>query len=211
MVATRPCRINCRTARDSSLFVGGHLLSDLAEAAIPKLVNAHDLAAALAQVESSVRRRSVYERSVYCPGADASFQAGARIGRGTRARVTAGAIVGSLATNEGDRWSDLDLTFAVTSEGEVTSVLDGLAEALAAEFDAVHLFDLPSDGVIYRVLLLRGCIQLDLSAAPQEEFGAGGPMFGRRVRSCRLTGSPELCGSSDGLCRASRGASTLLY
>ena len=29
------------------------------------------------------------------------------------ARVVAGAVVGSLALTEGDRWSDLDLTFAV--------------------------------------------------------------------------------------------------
>jgi hypothetical protein len=27
-------------------------------------------------------------------------------------RVVAGAVVGSLALHEGDRWSDLDLTFA---------------------------------------------------------------------------------------------------
>ncbi len=29
------------------------------------------------------------------------------------ARVVAGAVVGSMALHEGDRWSDLDLTFAV--------------------------------------------------------------------------------------------------
>ena len=31
-------------------------------------------------------------------------------------RIVAGAVVGSLATDEGDRWSDLDLTFGVTPE-----------------------------------------------------------------------------------------------
>ncbi len=31
-------------------------------------------------------------------------------------RVVAGAVVGSLALGEGDRWSDLDLTFAVADD-----------------------------------------------------------------------------------------------
>jgi hypothetical protein len=93
------------------------------------------------------------------------------------ARVIAGAVVGSLAAAEGDRWSDLDLTFAVTLENEVIDVLDGLAEVLAVEFGAVRLFDLPFDGVVYRVLLLRGALQVDLSVAPAVKFGARGPQF----------------------------------
>ena len=32
------------------------------------------------------------------------------------ARVVAGAVVGSLALREADRWSDLDLTFAVADD-----------------------------------------------------------------------------------------------
>ena len=33
-------------------------------------------------------------------------------------RIVAGAVVGSLATGEGDRWSDLDLTFGVIPENQ---------------------------------------------------------------------------------------------
>lgn len=40
------------------------------------------------------------------------------------ARVVAGAEVGSLALGEGDRWSDLDLTFAITDGIDVTEILD---------------------------------------------------------------------------------------
>ncbi len=91
--------------------------------------------------------------------------------------VSAGAVIGSLAGNEGDRWSDLDLTFAVTSGGEVAPVLDRLTEALATEFGAARLFDLPYDGVLYRVLLLRGALQVGLSATPEDKFGERGPNF----------------------------------
>jgi predicted nucleotidyltransferase len=39
-------------------------------------------------------------------------------------RVVAGAVVGSLAHDEGDRWSDLDLMFAVADDVPVTEVLE---------------------------------------------------------------------------------------
>jgi len=39
-------------------------------------------------------------------------------------RVVAGAVLGSLAHDEGDRWSDLDLMFAVANDVPVTLVLE---------------------------------------------------------------------------------------
>jgi hypothetical protein len=93
------------------------------------------------------------------------------------ARVVAGAVVGSLALSEGDRWSDLDLTFAVADGVPVDDVLDDWSESLVAEFDAVHLFDLPSGASIYRVFLLPGCLQFDLSFTPEAEFAARSPKF----------------------------------
>ncbi len=93
------------------------------------------------------------------------------------ARVVAGAIVGSLALNEGDRWSDLDLTFAVADEFAMHDVLEEWTRSLVEEFDAAHLFDLPSGPSIYRVFLLPGCLQFDLSFTPASKFGATGPKF----------------------------------
>jgi hypothetical protein len=93
------------------------------------------------------------------------------------ARVTAGAVVGSLALDEGDRWSDLDLTFAVADNVLVPDVLEDWTRDLVKEFDAVHLFDLPSGASIYRVFLLPGCLQFDLSFTPASQFGATGPKF----------------------------------
>ena len=59
-------------------------------------------------------------------------------------RVVAGAVVGSLALEEGDRWSDLDLTFGVADDMSIFNVLEDWTHSLVTEFDATHLFDLPS-------------------------------------------------------------------
>lgn len=92
-------------------------------------------------------------------------------------RVVAGAVVGSLAEGPGDRWSDLDLTFAVADGVDVSDVLGDWTHSLVDELDAVHLFDLPRGASIYRVFLLPGCLQLDLSFTPAAAFGAAGPRF----------------------------------
>ena len=92
-------------------------------------------------------------------------------------RVVAGAAVGSLALGGGDRWSDLDLTFAVADNVPVSDVLEDWSRALVKELDAAHLFDLPSGPSIYRVFLLPGCLQFDLSFTPASKFGATGPKF----------------------------------
>jgi hypothetical protein len=93
------------------------------------------------------------------------------------ARVTAGAAVGSLALGPGDRWSDLDLTFAVADEYALFDVLEDWTRTIQREFDAARLFDLPSGPSIYRVFLLPGCLQFDLSFTPASAFGATGPKF----------------------------------
>lgn len=96
---------------------------------------------------------------------------------GSDKRIVAGAIVGSLALNEGDRWSDLDLTFGVADEFSIFDVLEEWTRQIVGEFDAAHLFDLPSGASIYRVFLLPGCLQFDLSFTPASKFGASGPKF----------------------------------
>jgi hypothetical protein len=92
-------------------------------------------------------------------------------------RVVAGAVVGSLALEEGDLWSDLDLTFAVVDGLPIMEVLEDWTRSLVDEFNAVRLFDLPSGASIYRVFLLPGCLQFDLSFTPASKFGATGPKF----------------------------------
>ena len=95
----------------------------------------------------------------------------------TDSRVVAGAVLGSLALGEGDRWSDLDLMFAIADGVPVADVLADWTRSLADDLHAVHLFDLPAAATIYRVFVLPGCLQLDLSFTPAAEFGAAGPKF----------------------------------
>lgn len=92
------------------------------------------------------------------------------------ARVVAGAVVGGLAHGAGDRWSDLDLTFAV-EDGVPMDVAEDWTRELEREFDATGLFDLRRDTSVYRVFLLPGCLQVDLSFTPAADFGPSGPEF----------------------------------
>jgi hypothetical protein len=92
-------------------------------------------------------------------------------------RVVAGAVVGAQALGPGDRWSDLDLTFGVDDGVALEDVLADFTRAMEDEFDGVRLFDLPRGQAIYRVFLLPGLLQVDLSFAPASEFGPRGPQF----------------------------------
>ena len=93
----------------------------------------------------------------------------------TDPRVVAAAVVGGLADGGGDRWSDLDLTFAVADGVAVSEVLADWTREFTAEFDAVHLFDLPA---------LRRSIECFCSRAAcrstfrsRRPHGARGPKF----------------------------------
>jgi predicted nucleotidyltransferase len=106
-------------------------------------------------------------------------------------RVVAGAVVGSLALDEGDEWSDLDIMFAVAPDAAVADVLEQWSRRVVDEFSAVHLFDFPREPVIYRVFLLPGGLELDLSFAPAAGFAPSGPkvdlLFGELGKSPEQT------------------------
>jgi hypothetical protein len=92
-------------------------------------------------------------------------------------RVTAAAVVGSMADGPGDRWSDLDLTFAVVDGVPIEDVLGDWTQELDKRLDATVLFDLPVQQTIYRVFLLPGNLQVDLSFTPAAQFRPHGPRF----------------------------------
>jgi hypothetical protein len=109
-------------------------------------------------------------------------------------RVVAGAVVGSLALADGDKWSDLDLTFGVDDAVSMYDVLADWTAKLEAAFGVVQLFDLPAGPSIYRVFLMPGCLQFDLSFTPAAKFGATGPkfrlLFGKAVEKPFAQGQP---------------------
>jgi hypothetical protein len=92
-------------------------------------------------------------------------------------RVVAGALVGSLAVDAGDRFSDVDLTFGITDRVPVVDVLDDWTGPLVDQLDAVPLVDLVRGPTTYRVFLLPKALQLDLSMTPAVRFRPAGPRF----------------------------------
>ena len=92
-------------------------------------------------------------------------------------RVAAGAAVGSLAVDGGDRFSDLDLTFGIADHVPVPEVLADWTSTLIGELGAVRLADLERGATIYRVFLLPDALQFDLSMTPAVQFRPAGPRF----------------------------------
>jgi hypothetical protein len=92
-------------------------------------------------------------------------------------RVVAGAAIGSLALGAGDRFSDLDLTFAVADEVSIADVLADWSRRLGEELSAVQLVDLERAPTIYRVFLLPDALQFDLSLTPASRFAPAGPRW----------------------------------
>jgi hypothetical protein len=91
--------------------------------------------------------------------------------------VVAGAAVGSLAVDGGDRFSDLDLTFGIADQVPVADVLNDWTRTLIDELDAVHLADLQRGPTTYRVFLFPDALQLDLSMTPAAQFRPAGTRF----------------------------------
>jgi hypothetical protein len=92
-------------------------------------------------------------------------------------RVVAAALVGSLAVGGGDRFSDVDLTFGIADHLRIGDVLEDWTRRLVDELEAVRLADLQRGPTTYRVFLLPGALQLDLSMTPAARFRPAGPRF----------------------------------
>lgn len=92
-------------------------------------------------------------------------------------RLVSGALLGSFANGRADDWSDLDLTFAVRDGVSIAEVLADWTHRLEAQESAAVLFDLPVGSTTYRVFLLPGSLQVDLSFTPERDFWPRGPSF----------------------------------
>lgn len=87
--------------------------------------------------------------------------------------VIAGAITGSYVARRSDEWSDIDLAFSIV--GELEPPLEQWTELLYRDFGALHHWDLRSGSSVYRVFLLPGCLEVDISFTPSADFGPRGP------------------------------------
>jgi len=111
-------------------------------------------------------------------------------------RIVAGAVVGSLALGGGDRYSDLDLTFAVVDGVPIADVLEDWTRTFADELDAVRLIDLARGPTIYRVFLFPDELQFDLSLTPAADFRPLSPRF-RLLFGETTPGEPQLSAAPD--------------
>lgn len=93
------------------------------------------------------------------------------------ARISSAAITGSLATGREDRWSDIDLAFAVHEPAILADVLADWTEFLYASHAALAHFDVRHGAWIYRVFLLANTLQVDLAFVPSSDFRALAPSF----------------------------------
>ncbi|WP_345651974.1 hypothetical protein [Streptomyces siamensis] len=85
------------------------------------------------------------------------------------------AYTGSLAVDAEDRWSDTDLVLAV--RGDLTTTLDRWTRWLYEKLNAQHHWDLPAGASRIRVFLLSQWIEIDLTFAPEGDFGPRGPQW----------------------------------
>lgn len=95
----------------------------------------------------------------------------------TDSRVTGGALIGSTSAGAEDIWSDIDVTFGITTGNAIETVIDDWTQVLEREFGVLNHFDLHSDSSIYRVFLLPDGLEIDVSVTPEGDFGARGPHF----------------------------------
>jgi len=111
----------------------------------------------------SAERERVYARLVELARADT--------------RIVAAALTGSLGTDRGDEWSDIDLAFALGEGVEVERIVDDWTALLDREFGVVQHWDLPFRTSLYRVFLLDSLLEVDLAFVPRADFGARGPSW----------------------------------
>jgi hypothetical protein len=102
---------------------------------------------------------------------------------GSDPAIVGAAVTGSQAVGGSDRWSDVDLAFAV--DGPLGDAMRRWTKLLYDDFAAVHHWDLPSGSAVYRVFLLPGFLEVDLAFTPAADFGPRGPawqtVFGEAV------------------------------
>jgi hypothetical protein len=95
----------------------------------------------------------------------------------TDPRICSAAVTGSAAGAREDRWSDIDLAYAVGNAAELPMVLSEWTERMYSQYRALHHLDVKSGSWTYRVFVLSSTLQVDLAFVPATEFRALAPTF----------------------------------
>ena len=113
-------------------------------------------------------------------------------------RISAAALLGSSAIGPEDQWSDIDFALCVDEDAQREAVIARWTDRMYAEHGAVHHLDVPAGETLYRVFLLAGTLQIDLSFWSAAEFRATGPgfrlLFGDAVSTTATAAVPSAAG-----------------
>ena len=124
-------------------------------------------------------------------------------------RISAAALVGSLAGGTADAFSDIDLSFGLVADARLEEVVEDWTRHMVEHEGAVVLFDLEARGTQYRVFLRDDCLQIDLSFTPGGEVRKASPrfvqLFGRFHEAAVATPEyAQMCGWAVHLAHAAR-------
>jgi hypothetical protein len=95
----------------------------------------------------------------------------------TDSRISSAAITGSAADGCEDRWSDIDLAFAVLGSAELPELLADWTAHMYDQCLALHHLDVTFGAWLYRVFLLPGALQVDLAFVFAVDFRPLSPSF----------------------------------
>ena len=91
--------------------------------------------------------------------------------------IAGAAHLGSAALGREDSWSDIDLALCLGPDSESERVVADWTSRVYRDHNAVTHYDVRHGGTLYRVFLLRNCLQVDISFWQATEFRAIGPKF----------------------------------
>jgi hypothetical protein len=100
-------------------------------------------------------------------------------------RISAAAVTGSGSVDRLDRWSDIDLAFAVRDGADLVATIRDFTQIMRDDYGAVDTVDIRRDPWVYRVFLLASSLQVDLAFVPASDFGARAPTFALRFGEAR--------------------------
>jgi len=120
---------------------------------------------------------SILNTPLFSPEQRASLRSGLLQYGEADLRIGGTAITGSAAAEREDRWSDIDLAFAVTDPADLPNVLADWTAHMYEQHQALHHCDVRAGAWIYRVFLLPDTLQVDLAFVPAAEFRALTPAF----------------------------------